>query len=379
MKCKMINLCVPAIFDDKYFETIANMNRRYKNSGICISEVYGSLPQDVIGSIRPAFAINKCSSLDLRKYIDILHKEGISFDYVINSTISPIPQQDTAAIMDFIGQLVNLGIDSITISNPYLIHLVSTYYPMLKICASICNEISNLHQIEEFDKLGVDCIVVDRDSNRHFSFLRRARDYKKIKLLCNSWCLFQCINVQYHANYSSFYSNSNINIKESSYEMPFCSKYCRLRRFSNPIEHIKSQWIRPEDLVIYSCMGIEYFKLDGRDKDGNYMLEVIEAYLRQRYEGNFLYLLNRRYTKKYECFGNNIFDSFESSSKSIDDEWMVWIENRELDGFISDLILKNQECTADCQSCNICNHLSSIIHIDATWQKQMCAQLENNM
>lgn len=24
----MINLCVPAIFDDKYFETIVNMNRR---------------------------------------------------------------------------------------------------------------------------------------------------------------------------------------------------------------------------------------------------------------------------------------------------------------------------------------------------------------
>ena len=42
-------------------------------------------------------------------------------------------------------------------------------------------------------------------------------------------------------------------------------------------------WIRPEDLPLYAREGVSLYKLDGRDKDASYLLEVIRAYLRGSY------------------------------------------------------------------------------------------------
>jgi|GEM_PF-1233566 len=378
----MMNICVPAIYDKQYLNEIVKLNANYR--GNCqIFEMYGSLPKDVIGNLRPAWAINDIGLAELKEFIEILHESGIQFEYIINSTIYPIPIHQTLGdALDFIGELVDVGVDSLTITNPFLITFVKEHYPNLKITASISNEISTIQQVIEFDNLGVDCIVLDRDVNRNFEFLKRAvkSTKKQIKLLCNSSCVFQCINVQYHANYSSFLSNCDlVEDTKAGGKTPFCSLYCKYRKFSNPIEHIKTPWIRPEDLNIYNKMGIQYFKIDGRDKSTSFVLEVVESYLRQNYSGNFLRLLNKRYIDNVNriCCQNAL--CAESNGTGIDDVWKIWIDNRDLDGFVDSFITSKRNCLGDCIVCKACDTLSDRLLVDCVWQKQICEKLSTQM
>ena len=384
---KDIKLCVPAIYDMEYLRNIIKLNSQYKDTKCSVYEVYGSLPQDIIGNLRPYWSIRSIDVNGLKEYISVLHTGGIYFDYVINSTIYPVPgQYSVEDILNFVGELIDIGIDSMTVTNSFLMVLLERYFPKLRINASICNEISTLHQVKEFEELGVDCLVLDRDVNRNFEFLRKVREYthKDIKLLCNSSCLFQCINVQYHANFSSFLSNSSfIELNDHTSmtcEYPFCSLYCKYRRFRNPIEHIKMCWIRPEDLRIYSELGIDCFKLDGRDRSSSFMLEVIEAYLSQTYRGNLLRLLNKRYIKDLshlECISNS--SNISADGLDIENTWKIWIDNKSLDGFINYLVNIEHRCMGDCSNCNICDTMENKIRIDTNWQKQICGKLEKDI
>ena len=186
--------------------------------------------------------------------------------------------------------------------------------------------------------------------------------------------------MQYHANYSSFLSNSSLGnyVVNDIYTLPFCSYYCKYQKFKNPIEHLKMQWIRPEDLMLYHEIGIEFFKLDGRDKSGSFMVNVIEAYLRQKYEGNFLHLLNRRYVNN-SFSEESLYSNCKIEDSEIDSAWKICIDNRDLDGFVYSLILDNHNCLGDCFGCNRCDKIKEKIRVDDVWQKQICEKLAADM
>jgi len=377
-----IQLCVPAIYENKYLDGIIDLNKKYSDYYCYIHEVYGSLKEDIIGNLRPSYSIKEISFSKLKNYISKLHRHNIRFDYIINSTLCPMPIDPKIKpndILSFIHKLIDIGVDSFTVSNPYIVLLIKRHFPSIIINASICNEISSIHQIKEFESIGVDCFILDRDINRDFHLLKRIREstQKDLKLLCNSPCLFQCINVQYHANHSSFLSVSQFNNdknalsteKDIKKEHPFCIYYCAYKQFANPIEHIKSQWIRPEDLHYYSDMGICLFKLDGRDKSSDYMLEVVESYLCKRYEGNFLYLLHSRYIKDM----NNITQI--ETNCNVFAEWKIGIDNRNLDGFIDFILKREHNCNGECKECAICDAIANNLVINKDWQKQICQDL----
>ena len=373
-----IRLCVPVIYEDNYIDSVIDYNDRYSDEGCFIYEVYGSMRTDIIGNLRPSFSIKEINIVKLQEYINILHTHNVRFDYVINSTLSPMPIEPCVKpneFLTFIRGLVELGVDSFTVTNAYFVMLLKHHFPFVKINASICNEVSSIHQVRELEEMGVDCFILDRDINRRFHLLNRIRESTKkdLKLLCNSPCLYQCVNVQYHANHSSFLSVSPFcNIIDKTRAIPFCRYYCLHRYFSMPAEHIKAQWIRPEDLKYYRDIGISLFKLDGRDKTTDYMLGVLKSYLCQRYDGNFFHLLHNRYTK-------NMKDIKEESTNqdALLKEWKIGIDNRELDGFI-DLFQKNG-CEGVCEECSICEIIARNIIVNKDWQKQACQDLENRM
>lgn len=372
-----IGLCVPMIYERNYINDIIALNENCKTKSCYIYEVYGSLRQDVIGNLRPSYSIKEIDISLLQDYIQILHSYNIQFDYVINSTLFPIPigvKIDNNDVLNFLSGLIEIGVDSFTVSNPYIIMLLKRHFPQIKVNASICNEISTVHQIKEFEDIGVDCIVVDRDINRKFNRLKMLRSYANVplKLLCNSPCLYQCINVQYHSNFSSFLSTTHRyenTLVTNGHRTPFCLHYCANKLFSNPIEHLKSQWIRPEDLCYYHNIGISLFKLDGRDKSAGYMLEVIKAYLHQKFEGNFFYLLHSNYAKYVE----NI--QCDKPDNSVTLEWKIGIDNRKLDKFLEQIYNKIGDCDGLCDSCGICSHFAKHIVINKLWQANICEEL----
>lgn len=109
----IIKLCVPMIYEIDYVEQIIRLNKKYGKRECYIYEVYGSLPADPIGNLRPAFAIESISIMELKGIIDKLHRANIRFDYVINTTIMPRPfdMDFCETIVQFIKKLDSIGVD----------------------------------------------------------------------------------------------------------------------------------------------------------------------------------------------------------------------------------------------------------------------------
>ena len=108
-KKSVIKLCVPLIYEKKYLYNLISLNDAYSNDACFIYEAYGSLREDIIGNLRPSYAIKDISISRLKDYISILHSYNIRFDYIINSTISPMPMEPQIKASDILNFIYELS------------------------------------------------------------------------------------------------------------------------------------------------------------------------------------------------------------------------------------------------------------------------------
>lgn len=350
----MINFAVPAMYSETQLKELKKLNEKSTN-GRRIKEVYGSIPSAPVGTIRPSITLPSISIEKLCDYIRKVNSMGLEFDYIMNSTVldgSEYTNDGKREIVEFVGKLIDAGLNTITISVPYLIRLIKKYYPNLNITASICAEIESVQRAKDFENIGVNCIVPAKDLNRDFKMLSNIKKacQANIKLLCTTPCIYKCSDLYYHMNLSSVRDNSLQNsLKIQGDFLSHTASRCQRRRLENVVEYIKSPWIRPEDLSYYEEIGIFDFKLDGRDKKEEYNLDVIKAYMEGHYDGNLLYLMQNYYPKNVE--------EFNSIVENTADYWKlcIYLDNKELDGFISHFSSMQSSCTKGCANCHYCD------------------------
>lgn len=350
----MILLSVPAMYDLTYIDRLSALNKKSPNTKI--SEVYGSIESSPLGTIRPSATLDQLDLNNLKKYIWYCRENSIQFDYIMNSTVldgSEYTQEGRKKIIDFIGELVDAGIASLTLSVPFIIRLVRKNFPDLHITASICSEIDSIKRALEYQLIGVNRIVLAKDVNRNFGLINKIKDAFSgdIKLLATTPCTFKCSDIFYHMNLSSIRDNAlSVSFKGPADVSSHTSITCQKYRLENPVEYIKSPWIRPEDMKFYNEIGISLFKLDGRDKPMEYNLEVIEAYINNEYTGNLLYLMQNYFPKNQEEYN-------QLNCKDSQEFWRlgVYIDNSKMDGFIDPFFNKNINCEDGCNACNYCN------------------------
>jgi collagenase-like PrtC family protease len=340
----MINFCVPDKFSNEYTDTLSKLNNSNSNS-TTIYETYGSTTDNIIGSLRsperlPNITINK-----LAKHIERLHKNNIKFNYILNSTVShgmEFSKQGRQKIIEFIRSLVNCNIDSVTVAMPFLIEMIKSEFQDLEIVASICLEINNIHKAKQIKEMGASRIVLDKNSNRKISVIEdMVRSGFDLEVLCNSPCIYNCIENNYHANITSvfsIYANKGKSQEQNSNEILKCVPY----RLRHPEEFVKAPWIRPEDTSKYHEKGISFFKLDGRSKPIDWNLEVIQSYLNEQFDGNLLYLTHNAFEKDL----NNLENSDKRFKSALD--------NSKLDNFINFFFDSSKNCNDNCHYCNYC-------------------------
>jgi hypothetical protein len=66
----------------------------------------------------------------------------------------------------------------------------------------------------------------------------------------------------------------------------YCSLICNDLRLREPVNYLRANWIRPEDLPIYEEMGYHNFKIVERNTPTAILLERVKAYANRRYDGN---------------------------------------------------------------------------------------------
>ena len=92
-----------------------------------IDEVYGKFPTDGVSGGRPRYLATPLSEEDLRRYIALLSRHGIAFNYLLNGSCfgnrewTRPWQKKVTALLTKLGEL---GVQRVTVSTPFLLELV---------------------------------------------------------------------------------------------------------------------------------------------------------------------------------------------------------------------------------------------------------------
>lgn len=342
---------VPSDFSKKTIDGYQKLNEAYPECKV--KETYGQI------SIGNAFAsggylseIPKISFSDLKEYVRYSKGAGIDFNYTFNASYmnnTEFTEEGMNQLKDFLRQLYDIGIRSLTVALPTLYEIIRSMNLDFEVKASVICQINNANKAAIYKEKGYDRIVVDEGINRDFNTLERIRSNfgDGVELIINSLCSQDCVYRMFHYNQTS----------GDAYGRPgfsFYNKRCTLNLFKDYRNLMHLSWIRPEDLKYYREIGINHYKLQGREyvTHGD-PIKTVEIYFKKSYEGNLMELL--------DMFSTNFNFKF-------------YVENRKLDGFIDGLYHNRYLCKKDCNSCDYCAG-----YADASVNVDTCRQISEIM
>ena len=338
-----MNLRLAFNWDEKLLDNIGDLP---------VKSMFGILPSDVVGGGRPTAALRKISKDDATTLIKDIRKRGISFNYLLNAVCldnKEYTREWTAELVKHLEWLVSCGVDSLTVSIPYLIQFIKKHYPDFKISTSIFDRISTVERARYFEDLGVDDVVLDPNINRELKLIGKMRKAlnTEMTMYVNGHCLYQCPFAFYHAEQLAHSSQSWH--PSGGYYTEYCWYNCMKSRLEDPGKFIRSIWVRPEDLEIYEDLGINNFKVGDRTARTEYIVNTAKAYAIRRLEGNLTDLFNIPVPMIQYTIGQYMEPDFKPE--------LPYIDNRALDGFLE--FFRNKSCAqSDCDECRYCDRIA---------------------
>lgn len=260
-----------------------------------VEELYGKLRQDAAGGGRSPHMLAPISRRELAEHVQYARDAGIGFNYLLNASClgnREITRKGQRELESLLGWVCEIGASSVTVASPYLLRMVKTRYPHLRVRVSVFAGVDRVRKAQMWEELGADCIVLDSLLvNREFETLRRIRENVscELELLANNSCLQGCALSPSHMNALAHSAQSWH--QNSGFLIDYCFLRCTRMKLQEPVNYIRSEWIRPEDLVLYEDLGYERFKIVERDLPTPLLVERVKAYSQRRYEGNLLDLV----------------------------------------------------------------------------------------
>lgn len=257
-----------------------------------VDEVYGKLPDDGISGGRPRYLATPLSTRQMRRYILELDRYGIAFNYLLNGACFGNREWTRSwqkRLTALLGRLTDLGVRRVTVSTPYLLELVKSRFPDMKVKAGIYAQVDTPRRARFWENLGADAITLESFSvNRDFGRLAaiRAAVGCGLQLIVNHVCLSNCPLQSYHQNGFAHASDGS-----GTLFIDYCLLRCSRIRLADPSQFIKAAWIRPEDIAAYEALGYSAFKLLERGIPSDELLRRVRAYSERRFEGNLAELL----------------------------------------------------------------------------------------
>jgi len=325
-------------------------------------QIFGVLPISMMGSGMSGPDIPQMTTKQAEDHIKLAYSSGLTFNYLLNAPCMSNMEwhQDThRELLQHLEWLSNAGVDSVTVAIPYLLELVKSQFPQLKVEVSTIAHVNSVARARFFESLGADCIILDSNVNRDFRLLKAIRDAVRCELgvLTNSLCLYQCPFEFYH-NSTMGHATQNHNPLNGFY-MDYCVLHCASSKLSDTSQLIKARWIRPEDIHIYEEMGIDFFKIGGRAKPTEWIINATGAYPSRHYQGN-LYDILVGLTPKI-TWANSALSGTQTTSPGRPPR--IHIDNQGLEGFID--FFKKQDCLSGCSSCDYCQRIASnVVQVD---------------
>jgi collagenase-like PrtC family protease len=373
-----------------------------------VYEIYGKLTQDYFGGGRPAFYLPEIKKAGLAAYVKQTHKAGIQFNYLINSVcmsnreLTKEGQRELRRMLDW---LCEVGVDSVTVASVFLLKVVKRCYPQLRVRLSAHRFTDNARKARFWEDHGADCIVVSEvNIYREFKVLEAIRRAVScdLQLIVNNACRQDCAIAGPHATALNHASQTD----SQGVPLDYCSMVCLDYRLREPVNYLRANWIRPEDLSLYEDLGYENFKIVERNTPTPLLLERVAAYAGRSYHGNLLDLVwNVAYAP--EKINNQAKDAYSlrrflryflrPSQVNLlklmqlvelgkhqgvlfprrRGRHFIEIDNKALDGFIDRF--REQSCLDQvCEECGYCHEWATrVVHIDPEWKSKALGQYDD--
>ena len=267
--------------------------------------------------------------------------------------------------------LKDIGVNALTVTNPYILQLIKKYYPadfIVRVSTFAC--VDSFERAKYWEDMGADIICADFVKiNRDFKkleYMVKNLQHAKIEILVTNSCIKNCPMIFTHTTALAHASDKSKG--KEKYE-DWSLFYCQEIQNNNVEEYIKSPWVRPEDIKYYENIGIEHFKITERGFPTNELVKRVKAYTERKYEGNLLDLIQGHgYLGKKE--EKNLEKRNATTRKEIYNEIKrvrgigqpriyprhIYIDNTKLDGFIDYFVKGN--CPNNCNLCNYCKEIS---------------------
>jgi collagenase-like PrtC family protease len=337
--------------------------------GTSVDGLFGKLPFDIVGGARPGFVLPRVDRDDVKRYIQSCHENGLAFSYLLNAPCLGNLQYSRKGyrqLVDLLEWISQVGADSVTVGIPYLIDLVRKRFPRLKVKVSTTARVNTVRKALQYEDMNVEEIIIDEHINREFKTLEAIRKSVKcnLELIVNNICLWQCPYNYEHVNHDGHASREG---EEDQYcYLQYPGYLCLYRKLTDPVELLKSPWIRPEDISYYENLGYDHFKITERFKRTPLLLEHVKAYENRRYDGNLLdlFTLPRKgaFTPiQLEYFIKpkhvNIMKISELEKVfDLEVRELIHLDNKKLNGFIEHF--RRMDCNqTTCSQCRYCENL----------------------
>jgi collagenase-like PrtC family protease len=228
---------------------------------------------------------------------------------------------------------------------PFLIEFIKKEFPEVEIVVSTIAHIKSVQGVKFYENLGAHRLLLSYMINRNFKLLKNivSATTCEIEILVNESCLFHCPIRNYHYNLVSHASQQEMKI----IQYPFLK--CTVIKLKDPAELIKARWIRPEDIQKYESLGVNLFKLAGREKPTEWILKCAESYFQRRYKGNLLDIIAIVLLPTYK-FGLEVSKTTFPPT--------IYLDNQKLDGFITFFEKSGDKCDGGCNTCSYCDNVS---------------------
>ncbi|HUE37853.1 MAG TPA: U32 family peptidase [Candidatus Binatia bacterium] len=321
-----MKLVVPAVYEESYLAAMAPLP---------ISHYYGASAADA--GLRANSDLPSIADDALAAYVSKIHAQDQRFFYCLN--VACLGNREFTAegqrwLVERLGWMSEIGCDGVVLSNPYLVAFAKKRFPSLLVAVSSANGIDSVDKVLYFQAQGVDVVYLPEYVNRDFPLLRQLCKRTSVRLvaLANTGCMIQCPIRAYH---STITSHARASLELGAY-VDYPLLWCTKEKLHDPAQMVKSPLIRPEDLHAYEELGIEEFKLAGREMDRPWNERVIHAYAARRHDSDLNDLI----------LG---FDQMEPYGNVT-----VRIPNRAMDGFI-EFFHKKHDCRVGCRDCRYCD------------------------
>lgn len=337
--------------------------------GTSVDALFGKLPFDIVGGARPGFVLPQIKRRDVEAYVRACHDRGLEFSYLLNAPCLGNLQYSRKGyrqLVDLLEWISQAGADSVTIGIPYLIDLVNKRFPHLKVKVSTTARVNTVRKALQYEEMGVEEIIVDEHINREFKTLEAIKKATKcnLELIVNNICLWQCPYNFEHVNHDGHASREAED--EDYCYLQYPGYLCLYRKLTDPVELLKSPWIRPEDISYYENLGYDHFKITERFKRTPLLLEHVKAYENRRYDGNLLDLftlprkgaftpIHLEYFIKPEHVNIMKISQLEKVF-DLEVRELIRLDNKKLDGFIERF--RKVDCNqTSCSQCRYCENL----------------------